>query len=133
MTDDTTARLAQLEAELEKLRAKQTRAHPLPEDWEPKAPDLERLSQSYPQVRIAHETDKFRDYYRATGKSFKNWDAAFRNWIRKASEFSPAPVTRLQAGPAGRAASLSESNRAKRDRALDKLAQIQQGAAARKI
>jgi len=36
--------------------------------------------------QIVTETEKFIDHFTATGKPYKNWDAAFRNWMRKAKE-----------------------------------------------
>ncbi len=39
--------------------------------------------------RLQAETEKFRDYHCSKGSTFKNWDAAWRTWIRKSSEWSP--------------------------------------------
>lgn len=33
------------------------------------------------------ETDKFRDYHLSKGSLFKDWNAAWRNWMRKAVEY----------------------------------------------
>lgn len=38
-------------------------------------------------VNLAVELDRFRDWAAAKGQRFADWDAAFRNWLRKASEF----------------------------------------------
>lgn len=35
-------------------------------------------------------TEKFLNYHRAKGSRFRDWDAAFRNWILKEIEFHPA-------------------------------------------
>lgn len=136
---DLEARLSALEHEVAEIREllaaspKPKRGKQIEGEWQPSPQLIDWAAQSHPNVDVAHEADKFRDYYAAHGKPLKNWDAAFRNWVRKASEFSPAPVSRIEARSVGRAASLGESNRAKRDRALDKLAALQQGAAARKV
>ena len=37
---------------------------------------------------LEQETAKFLDHHCATGKGFRNWEAAWRNWIRKAIEYS---------------------------------------------
>lgn len=37
-----------------------------------------------PDVEVA----RFRDYYLSRGKPMRNWDAAFRNWLRKAKELA---------------------------------------------
>jgi hypothetical protein len=136
---DIEQRLAALEAEVQSLRAlieaktpAKKRAHALPLDWQPRPEDVKILREAYPNLDINHETDSFRDYWAANGKPAINWHAAYRNWLRKAAQFSKARVATLQGRSAGRAASLGEDNRARRDRALDKLAQIQQGAGARK-
>jgi epoxyqueuosine reductase QueG len=38
------------------------------------------------------ETEKFLDWHRAKGSLFKDWNAAWRSWIRKAAEFNPNAV-----------------------------------------
>jgi len=40
-----------------------------------------------PDVNILLEIERFRDYWRSRGKRFKDYPAAFRNWLRKAQEF----------------------------------------------
>lgn len=37
---------------------------------------------------VQKESDKFIDHYKATGKSMTDWNACFRNWLRKAKDFS---------------------------------------------
>ena len=37
-----------------------------------------------PQVNIDKEVEVFRDHWLGTGKPMADWDAVFRNWIRKA-------------------------------------------------
>lgn len=37
-----------------------------------------------PGVNVDREYDAFMDWTRANGKTFKDWPAAFRNWLRKA-------------------------------------------------
>lgn len=34
------------------------------------------------------QIEAFRDFYKANGKLMKDWEAAFRGWLRKAKEFS---------------------------------------------
>ena len=50
-------------------------------------------------VDLKAETEKFLDHHRSKGSSFKDWTAAWRNWIRRAEEWgrsnrgnSPAQV-----------------------------------------
>jgi hypothetical protein len=37
------------------------------------------------------QTDLFVDYYLGTGKTMKDWAAAWRNWMRKAAEYQKTP------------------------------------------
>lgn len=45
------------------------------------------VSEGLPSERVIPETEKFLDHWRATGKLRNDWDATWRNWIRKAIEF----------------------------------------------
>lgn len=44
--------------------------------------------QGVPNARVEPETAKFLDHHRAKGSAFKDWDAAWRTWIRKSVEFA---------------------------------------------
>lgn len=44
--------------------------------------------QGVPDARVEHETAKFLDHHRAKGSTFKDWDAAWRTWMRKSVEFA---------------------------------------------
>lgn len=142
MANDHEERIVALEEEVAALRrivngvpltAKKKRAAQLPADWQPDEADIAKLSASFPNVDIEHETDSFRDYWASRGEARADWSAAYRNWIRKAAQFSKAPVARLQGRSEGRASALGEANRERRDRALDKLAALQQGTARGKV
>ncbi len=41
-------------------------------------------AQKMPQVNIDKEVETFMDYYRGNGKKMADWNAVFRNWMRKA-------------------------------------------------
>lgn len=60
----------------------------VPADWSPPAELLEDLRKRFPSVPIDLELEKFRDHSRANDRRFKDFDAAFRNWIRKAADFA---------------------------------------------
>lgn len=50
------------------------------------------MRSDHPHVNVDYELDKFIDYWHAkTGKDAQkaNWDATFRNWIRRADEQQP--------------------------------------------
>lgn len=65
----------------------------LPPDWSPTteavtwAVDATGMSPS----DVAAETEKFRDHFQANGKAMTDWPAAWRNWMRRATEFRPPP------------------------------------------
>ncbi len=59
----------------------------LPEEW--KAPHVEGFS----SFEIQKEIPQFRDYHTAKGSVMKDWDAAFRTWMRNSRKFGgKAPV-----------------------------------------
>lgn len=41
-----------------------------------------------PQQRVMPETSKFFDHHVSKGSAFKDWDAAWRNWMRNAIQFT---------------------------------------------
>lgn len=43
-----------------------------------------------PPDRLDGETARFLDHHRSKGNTFKDWEAAWRNWMRKAAESLPA-------------------------------------------
>ena len=58
------------------------------EDWKPSEPLIEWAIEKYPSVDLLSETQKFIDHFTANGKPMKDWDAAWRNWIRRSVEFA---------------------------------------------
>jgi len=65
------------------------RATQLPEDWKPKEDHLE-IATDY-GLDPAFELRAFRDHFTATGKPYKDWDAAFRVWLNKSKSFQRPP------------------------------------------
>ena len=66
-----------------------TRAHQLPDDWQPKPETVAAMSAAMPGVDFRLEHAKFRDHYKSSGKAMKDWDATWRNWMRRVKEFAP--------------------------------------------
>lgn len=67
--------------ETEPLPAKKRkRAVPLPADWKPN-PTHARIALER-GINLEAQAEKFRDYARAHGKAYRDWDAGFRNWLR---------------------------------------------------
>lgn len=58
--------------------------------WKPTDALIDWAVGERPDLDIATELDKFYDHFRGTGKPMKDWDAAWRNWIRRSAQFTPA-------------------------------------------
>lgn len=64
----------------------------LPADWQPEAADRGYAVSVLGRQKTDLEIAKFRDYWAAaTGQNATkaDWNATFRNWVRKAGEFAP--------------------------------------------
>lgn len=81
------------------------RASRLPEGWMPRQDVIEQMRAECSHVDLEAEHRKFQDHWAAaSGKSATklDWDATWRNWIRRAAEFTPrtgatgAPMSRRQ-------------------------------------
>lgn len=66
--------------------SKSSRRRRLPADWKPNGQHRRLAFQE--KVNLATETASFRDYHIAKGSTYVDWDAAFNNWLRKASRFA---------------------------------------------
>jgi hypothetical protein len=63
------------------------RAHRLPEDWQPRKEDFDKLfSEGFSLSEIQDQVPRFRDYWRGNGRAMVDWFATFRNWVRKSAE-----------------------------------------------
>lgn len=60
------------------------RAVSLPDEWAPNAAHLEQARVA--RIDASREAARFRDHAAATGRVAKDWDAAFRNWLRKSED-----------------------------------------------
>jgi len=69
------------------------RARQLPDDWTPNDDHLALAREM--RVDPAAELAKFRDHAIANGRTLKDWNAGFRNWLRNAkpSNVRPLPAT----------------------------------------
>jgi DNA replication protein DnaD len=48
---------------------------------------FKNLQEKFPDADVTVEYDKFTDWMSATGKSYKDYKAAFRNWLRRSNGF----------------------------------------------
>lgn len=64
------------------------RRQQVPADWLPDQAGLEYAHREagWPQARIDHELDRFRDHHRSRGNLFLDVAAAWRTWIRNGAE-----------------------------------------------
>lgn len=68
-------------------------------DWTPSKETVEKLRQEFPHIDQKMEHRKFVDHWLAESgaKASKlDWEATYRNWIRRSAEYNPAPQ---QTGP----------------------------------
>lgn len=62
----------------------------LPDDFEPNPDSWDVMVEHFPWVDVKLETHKFRDYWASATRNAmkKDWQAAWRNWVRRAAEYS---------------------------------------------
>lgn len=65
-----------------------TRAHALPADFQPELTEAARATVAkWPPGMLERELDQFKDRAVAKGETYKDWQAAFRTWIRNADKY----------------------------------------------
>lgn len=65
-------------------------------DWLPQQETIQKLTQEFPHIDQKLEHRKFIDHWLAESgaKASKlDWEATYRNWIRRSAEYNPAPLT----------------------------------------
>lgn len=72
-----------------KSRLKSRRAQPLPPGWEPHdlEGDVADMTTVWANGELKQETEKFRTHAVANGRTCKDWNAAFRNWLINADQY----------------------------------------------
>lgn len=70
------------------------RGHQIPDTWRPNQAHADFAAEK--GIHLQRQVDKFRDHHKAKQSVFKDWDAAFRNWLRNAEEWgaTTAPATK---------------------------------------
>ncbi|MFC9769329.1 hypothetical protein [Rhodococcus jostii] len=74
----------------ERPRGKSVRGTTLYAEWMPDPKVIDAMKTECPYVDFAFEHKKFVDHFIGHGKAMKDWDATWRNWIRRASVYSAA-------------------------------------------
>jgi hypothetical protein len=66
------------------------RSRTLSDEWKPTEPMLTwaETEFGFDTYRCGNETEKFRDYHNSKGNAMKDWNAAWRNWIRNSVQYS---------------------------------------------
>ena len=91
------------------------RASRLPDDFNPSEANVEWAKSARPDVDLKDATDQFQDYWLGNGKTKLDWQATWRNWIRRTD---PARSrTNLRNNPAA----LAQSNRQRSAELLSEL------------
>jgi hypothetical protein len=70
----------------ERVARARSNAAPLHDTWRPNQSHAELADSLHIDVLL--EADKFRDHAKAKGRVLKDWDAGFRNWLRRAPELN---------------------------------------------
>lgn len=65
--------------------AKPKRAIQIPGTWKPNSQHVDFAATA--GLVVAREAERFRDHHQSKGSTMKDWDAAFRNWLRNAVEY----------------------------------------------
>ncbi len=99
-------------------------AHPLPRDWLPSPQLVDWAREKQLALDLAYHTEAFCDYWWGCGKKKSDWDATWRNWMRRENEKSggrneidqgyrrnPTPVERVRAANARREQEKAAANR----------------------
>ena len=70
----------------------------LSKDWKASQDTLDVMAEHFPWVDLKLETHKFVDYWQAATKNAmkKDWDAAYRNWVRRAAEWQKPEPSRTR-------------------------------------
>lgn len=86
-TSDDLTRTTQLEPqEQEPLKKRKPKTA---DDYQPSQAIIEEMETRYIGLALDVELEKFKDHHVAKGSQFKDWDRAFRGWLRRAQEWSP--------------------------------------------
>lgn len=66
------------------------------EDFQPRQEDVEWAESNHPGVNLSIETEKFRNYWKASTRNDtkRDWNAAWRNWVINESRYAAERATR---------------------------------------
>lgn len=81
-----------LSSQSEETEPKKQRKRQIPDSWHP----TEKHYADHPSIDVDHEAEAFRDHAIANSRTLADWDAGFRNWLRKAIEFGAKPAKAVE-------------------------------------
>lgn len=90
------------EGEAAQARPARKRATRIPDEWEPDRDVIEAMRTECPYVDLQAEHRKFVDYWKSKAgqnATKADWNATWRNWIRRAHENVPARASGRPTGP----------------------------------
>jgi hypothetical protein len=64
-------------------------------EFNPSQDFLNQLEEQFPGVDLRANLEAFNDWVKAKGASYKDWNAAFRNWVRKDFKWNPPTTQQL--------------------------------------
>jgi hypothetical protein len=77
------------------------KAKQVPADWQPDEKLAAELNEKFPTLSLDDEVSAFVDYGQAKGATYKDFNAAFRNWCRNSVKFH-GPKTVIHQQPASK-------------------------------
>jgi len=77
------------------------KAKQVPVDWKPDEKLTAELTEKFPSLSLDDEVSAFVDYGQAKGATYKDFNAAFRNWCRNSVKFH-GPKTVIHQQPASK-------------------------------
>lgn len=82
--------------------APQKRGSRITQGWIPKQETIQKLREEFPHIDQQMECKKFVDHWLAESGSKASkldWEATYRNWIRRSAEYNPAPSKQSGSSP----------------------------------
>lgn len=96
------------------------RAHQIPSDFQPTQANVEWAQSARPDVDIKDATDQFIDYWIGSGKPKTDWQATWRNWIRRTNTIRVGAAARRDP------TALAQANRRRAVELLGELGQYEE-------
>ena len=90
---------------------KRERKTKIPEGWKPSSANWERAAAKFGEAGAIEQLERFTDYWLGNGKPMADWNATWRNWVRRSDDFAAKPSARAGPRPSGMFSVLSSLER----------------------